>query len=38
VVVLMPPLAISEADLTALVEIAGESIAAVASEPELAAA
>jgi adenosylmethionine---8-amino-7-oxononanoate aminotransferase len=38
VVVLMPPLAISEADLTALVEIVGESIAGVASEPELAAA
>jgi adenosylmethionine-8-amino-7-oxononanoate aminotransferase len=39
VVILMPPLSISEADLTALVEIVGESVAAVsAGEPELRAA
>jgi len=39
VLILMPPLSISEADLTALVEIVGESVAAAtAAEPELRAA
>jgi adenosylmethionine-8-amino-7-oxononanoate aminotransferase len=38
VVVLMPPLAIEEADLTRLVEIVGESISAATAGAELAAA
>jgi adenosylmethionine-8-amino-7-oxononanoate aminotransferase len=37
-VVLMPPLSISEADLTRLLEITAESIAAAAGEDDLAAA
>jgi adenosylmethionine---8-amino-7-oxononanoate aminotransferase len=38
VVVLMPPLSISEADLARLVEVTGEAIDAATSAEELAAA